>query len=84
MARTQITLKPEVEKRAKKRAKELGLSLSAYLGSLLIRELESTPEANVSAVFDLGSSGEPSNIAKDKRRMLVEAFSASRPKSHRG
>src|SRR5437879_4717747 len=65
-ARTQITLKPEMQRRARQRAGDLGVSLSEYVRRLLAR--------------DLGSSSR-SDIQKTKRTMIAEAFATDRGKS---
>lgn len=76
MARTQITLEPEIHKRARKRASELGVSLAEYFRRLVRKDLGSQQrKGDVSRIFDLGSSG-GSNIAKDKDRMIAEAVEA--------
>jgi hypothetical protein len=83
MSRTQITLQPEVQRRARQRAHELGLSLAEYVRRLLIRDLgEPVQGAGPAAVFDLGASGQ-SDIAVNKHRMLGEAFSGLPPKAGR-
>jgi len=83
MARTQITLPPETQRLARKRASDLGISLAEYVRTLLARDLE-RPRTKVdpSCVFDLGSAG-PTNIAVDKDRMIGEAFSAAHRSSRR-
>src|SRR5260370_33920767 len=74
MSRTQITLDPEIQRRARKRACDLGVSLAEYLRRLVSRDLAGAPtKADPAAVFDLGSSG-GCNIAKDKTAMIAEAF----------
>jgi len=80
MARTQITLEAEVQRRAKQRANDMGVSLAEYVRRLLLRDL-GTPQASVSpaAVFDLGASKD-SDIARNKDRMLGEAFASRRGK----
>jgi hypothetical protein len=76
MARTQIALEYEMQRRARQRASELGLSLAAYLRSLLANDLACpSTDADVSCVFDLGSSLN-SDIARHKDAMLAEAFVA--------
>ena len=83
MSRTQITLDPEIQRRARQRAGDLGLSLAAYVRRLVSRDLgTSQPAANPAAVFDLGAS-RGSDVARDKDAMLAEAFAAERPKSRR-
>jgi hypothetical protein len=61
MARTQITLDPEIQRRARQRAGDLGVSLAEYIRQLLARDLGgSKSTADPSVVFDLGTltSGE--------------------------
>ncbi len=83
MARTQITLEPETHKRARQRASELGVSLAEYFRQLVRRDL-GVPQrkADVRRIFNLGSSG-GSNIAKDKDRIIAEAFAADFERSRR-
>jgi hypothetical protein len=74
MSRTQITLDPETQRRAQKRASELGISFAEYVRSLVARDLGGARKAPVpSAVFDLGSSG-GSDIARNKDAMIGEAL----------
>ncbi len=74
MSRTQITLDPEVQRRARQRASDLGVSLAEYVRRLVARDLGSAQAtADPVVVFDLGSSG-GSDIAKDKDAMIAEAF----------
>lgn len=77
MARTQITLEPEVQRRARQRAGDLGVSLAEYVRRLVARDLGNSPaKADPSLVFDLGKS-RGSDIAKDKNAMIAEAFAAT-------
>ena len=80
MSRTQITLDPEIQRRARQRASDLGISLAEYVRRLVARDL-GTAAARLSpaAVFDLGASA-GSNVAKDKRAMVAEAFASRRHK----
>jgi len=58
MARTQITLDSEMLKRARRRASELGVSVTEYFRQLVVQDLnrrETSPDIN--CIFDLGSSG---------------------------
>ena len=76
MSRTQITLEPEIQRRARLRAGELGISLAEYVRRLVARDLGGTqPVANPAVLFDLGSSG-GSDIAKNKDTMIAEASKA--------
>jgi hypothetical protein len=78
MSRTQITLDPEMHKRARARAAELRISFAEYVRRLVEEDLGHRPStADPSAVFNLGRS-ERSDIAKDKDRMLGEAAAAER------
>jgi hypothetical protein len=73
MSRTQITLEPEFQRRARRRANDLGVSFAEYIRRLVERDL-SQPKAvvGIEALFDLGSSG-GSNIARHKDEMIEEA-----------
>jgi hypothetical protein len=83
MVRTQITLETELQRRARQRASEIGVSLAEYVRRLVARDL-ARPEAkaNVSSIFDLGASG-GSNIALHKDSMVAEAFAHTRSKARR-
>jgi hypothetical protein len=73
-ARTQITIDPELQRRAQARAAELGISFAEYVRRLLANDLgEVKPKADISIVFDLGASDEPTDIARDKDKMIGEA-----------
>ena len=80
MSRTQITLDDEMQRRARRRASDLGVSLAEYFRRLVARDL-TRPEAgtDVNRIFDLGNSG-GSDIAKDKDAMIAEAVYSSRRK----
>jgi hypothetical protein len=74
MARTQITLESEFQRRARQRASDLGISFAAYIRGLVARDLpQSKAVAGIESIFDLGSSG-GSNIATQKHSMIEEAF----------
>jgi hypothetical protein len=77
MARTQITLQPEIQRRARQRAGDMGISLAEYVRRLLARDLGSaTSMANPALVFDLGRS-RGSDIARNKDAMIAEAFAST-------
>jgi len=83
MSRTQITLDPEVQRRVRQRASDMGLSLAEYVRRLVERDLRgSKPVVSPRAVFDLGAS-EGSDIANHKDAMLGEAFASERRKPRR-
>ncbi len=76
MSRTQITLEAELQRRARQRASDLGVSLAEYVRQLVTRDLGApAPKVSAAMVFDLGSSG-GSDIARNKDAMLAEAFGA--------
>lgn len=78
MARTQITLDPETQRRARQRAADMGISLTEYVRRLVVRDLgTSRSSVTRTEVFDLGASG-VSDVATNKDAMLAEAFGRSR------
>jgi hypothetical protein len=83
MVRTQVMLGNELQRRARRRASDLGVSFAEYIRRLVTRDLVG-PEttADVDSVFDLGSSG-GSDILRDKDSMIAEAFGAGRKISRR-
>ncbi|MEP7353815.1 MAG: hypothetical protein ABI824_11335 [Acidobacteriota bacterium] len=84
MSRTQITLEPEVQRRARQRAADLGISMAEYVRTLVARDLGNTRgKVDPSVIFNLGSSG-GSDIARNKDAMIAEAFAAGRGLSHTG
>ena len=79
MSRTQVTLDSEVQRRARRRASELGISLAEYFRRLVSRDLDRPQkQPDITRVFDLGKS-EASDIARHKDEMIAGAF-ASRKK----
>jgi hypothetical protein len=73
-ARTQITMDPELQRRAQAKAAELGLSFAEYVRRVVSYDLgEPKPKADISLLFDLGASREPTDIARDKNKMIGEA-----------
>jgi hypothetical protein len=80
MARTQITLEPELQRRARQRANDLGCSLAEYVRRLVTRDLGATAAAaDPALVFDLGKSA-GSDIAKDKHAMIAQATASGHDK----
>ena len=83
MSRTQITLEPEAQRRARQRASDLGVSLAEYVRRLVARDLGGRPAAaDPSAVFDLGAS-DGSDIAANKDPMLAKAYATERRRARR-
>jgi len=82
--RTQISMDPALRRRARARAAALGISLSEYLARLVARDLgesetrgfaEAGADAkpDISSIFDLGPSAKPTDIARDKDKLVGEA-----------
>jgi hypothetical protein len=83
MVRTQITLESELQRKARRRASEMGISLAEYVRRLVARDLTRPDQkVDVSSIFDLGSSG-GSNIAANKDAMIAEAFCSAGSKVSR-
>ena len=79
---SQITLKPEIQKRARQRAADPGISLAEYVRRVVERDLGGVPaQADPALVFDLGRSG-GSDVARNKDAMIADAV-ASTSRSHR-
>ncbi|MBX9846076.1 MAG: hypothetical protein K2Z80_30155 [Xanthobacteraceae bacterium] len=74
-ARTQITMDPELQRRAQAKAAELGISFAEYIRRLVAGDLGETRKTrpDISIMFDLGASDEPTDIARDKDKMIGEA-----------
>jgi len=73
--RTQVTLDPEMQRRAQARAAELKISFAEYVRRLLVNDLgETKRRAEISAIFDLGDSGPATDIARNKDEMIAEAI----------
>ena len=73
-ARTQVTLDPEMQRRAQARAAELNISFAEYVRRLLVQDLgEAKRKTDISAIFDLAGSGPRSDIAREKDVMIAQA-----------
>src|SRR5207302_5661137 len=73
-ARTQITMDPEMQRRAQAKAAELGISFAEYMRRLVAQDLgEPKPKADISIMFDLIDEGPPTDIARDKDKMIGDA-----------
>jgi hypothetical protein len=73
-ARTQITMDPETQRRAQAKAAELGISFAEYVRRLVANDL-GTPQrkADITSLFGLIDEGPPTDIARDKDKMIGEA-----------
>lgn len=73
-ARRQITMDPEMQRRAHAKAAELGVSFAEYVRRLVARDLgEPKPKPDISIFFNLIDEGPPTDIARDKDKLLAEA-----------
>jgi hypothetical protein len=74
VARTQITMAPELGRRARRRAAEMGVSLAEYIRRVVRNDLGDTgPKPDVSVLFDLMPDGPPTDIARNKDQMIADA-----------
>jgi hypothetical protein len=79
MVRTQVTLDPELQRRARRRAAKLGVSFAEYVRQAVARDLGagSARRPAVEALFDLGSS-RGADVAREKDEMVAAAFASRR------
>lgn len=73
VVRTQITLKADAHRRAKRRAADRGISFAEYVRQVVDRDLGEEPKGDISAIFGLGASG-GSDIANHKDEYIGEAY----------
>ena len=65
---------PEMQRRAQAKAAELGISFAEYVRRLVAEDIgEPKPKADISIMFDLVDEGPPTDIARDKDKMIGEA-----------
>lgn len=73
-SRTQITLHPDLDRRAKQRARELGISFAEYVRRVISHDLAAQGERpSVAGLAGIGDSG-ASDVAAHKDRYLDDAF----------
>jgi hypothetical protein len=73
-ARTQISMDPEMQRRAHAKAAELGISFAEYVRRLVAQDIGGPrQERDISVLFDLIDEGPPTNIARDKDQMVGQA-----------
>jgi hypothetical protein len=78
MARTQISLDPELRQKARQRAAQLGVSFAEYVRRVVERDLgRARARRSASAVFALGSSG-GADVARHKDEMIGGAVAGLR------
>lgn len=74
MARTQVSLEQELQRRARERAAQLGISFAEYVRRLVDQDLrEPKRPVQPSLVFSLGRSG-GTDIASDKDELIADAM----------
>lgn len=84
-ARTQITIDPEMQRRAHAKAAALGISFAEYVRRLVAQDLgDAGRKGDVSLVFDLVDEGPRTNIARDKDKMVGEAVWKEHQRKVRG
>lgn len=77
MARAQVSLDPELHRQARERAAQLGVSFAEYVRKLVREDLEEpSPQGSPSLVLKLGRSASPTDVGRDKNRMIGEAIEA--------
>lgn len=73
-SRSQITLSPALDRRAKQRARELGISFAEYVRRVIAADLAHQQTAPpIVELAGIGDSG-GSDVAAEKDRYLNEAF----------
>ena len=73
-ARTQITMDPEMQRRAHAKAAELGISFAEYIRRVVANDLGgSKPKFDVTTLFDYVKGGPITDIARDKDKMIGDA-----------
>jgi hypothetical protein len=72
----EVSLDDAVMERARAQAAILGMTVEAYLSDLVRQHLpprDPAVKGDVSGIFGLVKDGEPTDIAKDKDRLIGEA-----------
>jgi len=73
-ARTRITIASETQRRAQARAAELGISVAEYVRGLVLNDFEvASSKFDISTMFDLIDEGPPTDVTRDKDKMIGEA-----------
>src|ERR1700730_6825035 len=70
-ARAQVTMDSEMRRRAHAKAAGLGLSFAEYVHRLMAQDLvRPNHKPDIAIMFDLVDPGKPTNIARDKDKMI--------------
>jgi len=76
--RVQFAIDSDLKRCATERARESGLTFAEYVVKLAEKDVERPKsKTRIESIFDLGSSG-GSDIARNKKQMLADAFAARR------
>ena len=79
--RTPIYLSSDEDRRSRRRAADLGISLAEYVRRLVRRDLDgSEPGGRVEALFGLGHSGSP-DISSLKGEYIADAIGSHQAKA---
>jgi hypothetical protein len=73
VVRTQVTLNPDMHRRAKRRAAERGVSFAEYIRQVVDRDLGEQPKTDISAISGLFESGR-SDISSNVDKYLGESL----------
>jgi hypothetical protein len=69
-----ISLDEETQRLAEAKAAEMGVSIEDYVRQLVSDDLGRVKrKVDMSVFFDLVTDGPPSNVARDKDKMIAEA-----------
>jgi hypothetical protein len=75
--RMQVSIDSELHRRARERAAGEGVSFAEYVRRLLADDLARTsPQGDVTAIFNLVTEGEETDVANDKDDLIGEAAAA--------
>jgi hypothetical protein len=72
--RTQVTFKPKLLRQAQAKAAGLGISFAEYVRRLVANDLgELKRKVDISILFNLIDEGPPTDIAREKDKLIGEA-----------
>lgn len=78
-SRMQITLDPAMQVKVRRRAERIGVPVAEYVRRVIAADLGGDPpKSDVTELFGLGRSPEPTDIAKNKEAMIAEAIAAGK------
>jgi hypothetical protein len=81
-ARTQITMDPDMQRRALAKAAELGVSFAEHIRRLVANDLGTPkPKFDASVLFDLVKDGPETDVVRDKDKVLGKTFRREHPRA---